>query len=463
MRALGHAVVDLLVEHSETLPDRPIAGRSDPAALRAAVDEPLPPGAEPWPVLLDRVRRDVLGNAVHQDHPRCFATVPTPGSFAGTMAVTLAAGLQLFAGTALEGAGAAEVERVTLRWLADACGMPPGTGGLFVSGGSLGNVHALAAARHARLGDRVEGGVAYCSDQTHSSVERAMRLLGFAPEQLRRLPSDDGYRLDVAALEAAVAEDRARGRRPFVVIANAGSTNTAAVDPLGAAAELCAREDLWLHVDGAYGAAMALSPRQRPRLDGLEHADSLTLDPHKLLFQPIGVGCLLVRDPNTLLRSFRLVPEYLEGQDVRSEDEFNFYDLGIELTRPFRALTLWMTVKLHGGDAIAQALDHGCAIAEHAERRIRDGDAWELETPAALGVVTFASRAAEGPERAVLHRSMAEHLLDSGLGMVTDTRLRERPVLRLCTPNPRSTREDVDAVLAALERASDVWSQTPRT
>jgi glutamate/tyrosine decarboxylase-like PLP-dependent enzyme len=313
----------------------------------------------------------------------------------------------------------------------------------------MANLTALAVARRVRLADGVAGAVCYASDQTHSSVDRALRLLGFGPEQVRRLPSDEAFRLPVAALRRAVEEDHAAGRRPFCVIASAGTTNTGAVDPLPELADLCEAGGLWLHVDGAYGAAAALAPAGRARLGGLGRAHSVALDPHKWLFQPYDTGCVLVREARWLPETFRILPEYL--QDIQGgAGEVNFCDLGLELTRRFRALRLWMSLQVFGVDAFRAAVTRGLALAERAEALLRERPGWEVVTPAQLGVVTF-RRAPAGVEPAAADR-LVEHLVQAvigdGFAMLSSTAL----VLRLCTINPRTTATDLEATIERLEQ-----------
>jgi glutamate/tyrosine decarboxylase-like PLP-dependent enzyme len=338
-------------------------------------------------------------------------------------------------------------------WLRTACGLPEGAAGLFVSGGSMANLTALAVARHQRLGEDFGRAMIYASDQTHSSIERGARVLGFRADQLRKLPSDDGFRLRMDALRAAVDEDAAQGRIPFCVVANAGTTNTGAVDDMPAIAGFCRARGMWMHVDGAYGAAAAFTDAGRMALRGLEAADSVSLDAHKWLFQPFECGCVLVRDGGALKDAFRLVPEYLRDTD-RATEEVNFRDWGVQLTRGFRALKLWMTVQVFGMDAIRQAIGWGVRLAEVAEEELRASDAWEVVTPAQLGIVTFRYRGREmdGPASDDLQRRITSALTADGFALLSTTELRGRTVLRLCTINPRTTEDDVRETVRRLER-----------
>ena len=307
----------------------------------------------------------------------------------------------------------------------------------------MANLTAIVAARHAKLDDRTEGAVVYYSDQTHSSVDRAFRVAGFLPEQIRKIPSDAQFRLSLDQLARRIAEDRAAGLRPFAIVANAGTTNTGAIDPLQEIAALCALNQMWMHVDGAYGAAAALCDRGRTLLQGLELADSLSLDPHKWLFQSMECGCVLLRDAALLKAAFRIMPEYLA--DVhRDVSEVNPCDYGIQLTRSFRALRLWMSIQYFGLDAFRAAMERGFALAEFAERKLRSMRRWEIVTPAHMGIVTFHHPDAE-------YKKLHDAMLRDGFALATSTVLKGRTVLRFCTINPRTTEDDITQTLNRID------------
>jgi glutamate/tyrosine decarboxylase-like PLP-dependent enzyme len=456
MRRLGYQVIDLLVEHFEGLAGQDVSsahGQTEPGARprRAIPERGLPPEE-----LLEAVRADVFGSMAHLSHPRFFAFVPSPSNFVGVLADALASGMNAFLGSWAVAQGPARVELDVLEWLRRICGLPETAGGLFVSGGSVANLTALAAARHVRLRDRVGGAVVYCSDQTHSSIERALRLLGFADDQLRRLPSDGQFRLDVSALGRALSEDRRAGLKPFCVVANAGTTNTGAVDPLPALVAFCREQGLWLHADGAYGAPAVLSEKGRRALEGLGGADSLSLDPHKWLFQPIEIGAVLLRDREDLRRTFRVLPEYL--RDVAGvEGETNFRDYGIQLTRGFRALKLWMSLQVFGEEGFRAAVSRGIELAEFAEGCVRGRDGWEVVAPAQLGVVAFrfAPLSADPEAQDSLNRTLVDELNRGGLAVISSTELRGRTALRMCTINPRTSEEDIRVTVARLSELAD--------
>ena len=445
MRRLARWVADRVVDHFEHGPDGPAIRESTPAELMRTLggDPPQHPGdpLEAMQTLVDVV----LANMQHGDHPRYFARVPGPSSFTGVLGDWLGTGFNAISASWAGGSGPAAVELVVLDWLRSLMGMGAETQGVLTSGGSLANLMGLKVAQ------RLHGpGVAYLSDQTHASIQRGLGAIGFRQSEIRVLPSDDGYRLGGAVVAKAIADDRDAGLRPAFVVATAGATNTGAVDDLDELGALCAAEDLWFHVDGAYGAPAALCDAGRLLLAGIERADSLVLDPHKWLFQPYDIGCLLVQRAHALEDTFAMTPEYLTDASA-ARGEVDFRDRSLELSRRARALKLWLTVRTHGLARIGEAIEHGIALAEYAQRVIAADPRWELVTPAQLGIVTFRLAGAGGEEQA----ARAHALSRDGYAAVTSTRLRGRSVLRLCTINPRTSAEDISSTLECLAAARD--------
>jgi glutamate/tyrosine decarboxylase-like PLP-dependent enzyme len=449
MRQLGYRVIDEIVGHLTQLPDKPATHTASRAELAARWRAPLPEQGANLEEMFATLRRDVWPNMGHTQHPRFFAFIPSPNNFISVLAGALVAGFNSFAGNWLEASGPTQLELTTLDWLRQVCGLPETAGGHFVTGGSQANLTALAVARHAKLADRADQGVIYFSDQTHSSIERGLKVLGFAREQMRRLPSDEDFRLQLSALQQAVAADRAAGKQPFCVVANAGTTNTGAVDPLPELVEFCRAQNLWLHVDGAYGAAAALCERGRQALRGIEQVDSLALDPHKWLFQPYECGCVLVREGGLLKRTFNVAAEYLE--DIKLVDEeVNFCEQGLQLTREFRALKLWLSLKFFGAAAFRQAIEYGIELAELTERVLREEGAWQVLSPACLGIVTFRLAPAGVGEAALntLNQQLVSQISRDGFALTSSTTLKGKVALRMCTINPRTTEADIRATLA---------------
>ena len=446
MREIGYRVVDRLVEHLATLPDQRVGSKGDPAKLLAALNEPAPENGTEFETVLEQLERDILTNTMHVNHPRFFAYVPGPGNFVGAMADALISGYNVFAGTWISGSGPAAVELTVIEWLRTACGFPKGSGGLFVSGGTMANLTALVVARQVGLGDSVDGATVYFCDQAHSSLEKALRVIGVPAGNIRKIACDEDYRLPVGELERAIERDRAAGKRPFCVIASAGTTNTGAIDPLREISRVCKAQHMWLHVDGAYGAAAVISQRGRDLMGGLELADSLSLDPHKWLFQPFEIGCVLVRDVSQLRDAFLILPEYLKDTQQYSA-EFNFTDHGLQLTRGFRALKLWMSIKVFGMAAIRAAVERGFALAEFTEARLREMPGWEIVTPAQMGIVCFRFKGADD----AAHLRLVQAILRDGFALITSTILRGRTVLRTCTINPRTSEADIEDTLKRLD------------
>ena len=333
------------------------------------------------------------------------------------------------------------------------CGFPESAGGVLVSGGSMANLTALATARKITLGDDWHSAAVYCSDQTHSSVGRAMGILGFRANQLREMPSDDEYRIELDALHATILRDRQNGIRPFCVVGNAGTINTGSVDPLSEISRICKDEGLWFHIDGSYGAPALLTDEGQSVLSGIQNADSLTLDPHKWLFQPYDIGCVLVRNSQWMERTFQVLPEYLKAV-ISWGDGVNFCDRGPELTRRFRAFKLWMSIKAFGLGAFRKAIEVGLDNARFAEHRLRAGGNWEILTPAALAVLTFRYRPSGVSESDLdrINLSISQNCLANGFAMVMTTELRGKTAIRLCTINPRTTRKDISETIHHLEQ-----------
>jgi len=458
MREMGYRIIDMLVDYTGAQAQFPVTRALDHATFEEILNEPLPEAGTDWQDVLEQFERQVLTTIDHLDHPRFFAYIPSSSNFVGAMADTLASGYNIFNALYPLGTGAAVVERLCISWLRKLCGMPEEAGGLFVSGGSVANLTGLAVARQIQLNGDMSDAVAYCSDQAHFVISRGLRILGFAPEQLRELPSDAEFRLSVAALERAIVEDRAAGKKPFCVAATAGTTNTGAVDPLNELADLCEREGLWLHVDGAYGASACLTKYRSQILAGIERAHSLTWDAHKWMFQPVECSALLVRDRHWLSDTFKDTAHFLSDAEEHSKDEvgeeMNFMYQGIQLTRYFRALKFWMSLKVFGLAAVRQAIERGFELAELAESLLRDAGSWEIVTPAQMAIVTFQYRPADG-DGALANRVTDElqgAMAANGFAFASTTKLNGKTVMRLVTNNPRTTASDLRQTVQIMGR-----------
>ena len=458
MKRLGYAVIDHLVEYWASLPTLPTTRHASRAALEAVLREPPPRGPSDPDSVFRLAMETVFGNVIDCCHPRNFSWVPSPGNFISVLADALTVGHNVSPGIWLEASGPSQVEVITIDWLRELCGLPDTSGGIFTSGGSMANLTALMAARTDRVGVHSDDAIIYHTNQAHASLTRGYRILGFRADQCRAVETDDEFRMSPSSLRAAIRQDRAEGKQPFCVVASAGTTNTGTVDPLAEIAAVCRDEGLWLHVDGAYGAATILTERGRALLEGLEMADSLSIDPHKWLFQPIEMGCCLVRDARTLVAGFSERPEYL--QDAWQNSEVNFLERGPQFTRTSRAMKLWISVKVFGLDAFRDAIDVGLSSAEFAQELLAAHPRFEVVTKAQLGIVTFRycrSGMTDG-ESDNMTRRIFDAILGDGHAMLTTTSIRGRQVLRLCTINPRTTRDDLRSTVDMLCRLGDQLS-----
>jgi glutamate/tyrosine decarboxylase-like PLP-dependent enzyme len=454
MRRLGYRAVDMLVDRIAALDESPAWRGATRAEMEARLREPPPEEPADPDELFARLRDDVLPFIGHHDHPRFFGFVPSCPTWPGILGDFFAAGTNVFAGTWLQSAGPSTAELVVIDWFRQWLGWPPETSGILVSGGSQANLTALACARESVPGAKSARAVVYLSSEGHSSVPRAVRVLGFADDQVHLVPVDGLHRIRPDALAAAIRADVDAGRQPFFCVANAGSTNTGAVDPLDEIVDVCHDANVWLHVDGAYGGFAVLTERGRAALAGLERADSATLDPHKWLYQPYEAGCLLVREGTRLGAAFHILPDYLQDTAVGGR-EVNFADRGIQLTRSARSLKLWLSIKYFGVAAFREAVDRSLDLAHHAEDVIRATPELEVLSGAQLGVVCFRRLypGADELETEARNADLAERLRQSGEGLISSTRIESTYALRLCALNHRSREEDVERVIRWLAAA----------
>ncbi|MEA2361135.1 MAG: aromatic-L-amino-acid/L-tryptophan decarboxylase [Thermoleophilaceae bacterium] len=455
MRRIGYRTVDMLVDGLADPAQRAPLRVASPEEMRRRLDGGPPADGQDYDAILAELEEHVLPFTAHWGHPGYFAFIPGAGTFPGALGDLIAAAWNVDAGSWTWGSGPSHVELLVLDWFKDWIGYPGEAAGVLVSGGSAANLTALACARESLAGPMSDELVAYCSDQAHSSIARAARALGFRPEQVRVLPTDDRFRLRPDALAATMEADVAEGRRPLFVAAAAGTTNTGAVDPFAELAQIAHRHGAWLHVDGAYGGFAALTERGSAALAGMELADSIALDPHKWLYQPFECGCLMVREGRLLDEAFVITPDYLKEVQP-GHQEVNFSDRSFQLTRISRALKLWVSLKYFGIDAFRAAIDRSLDLAQLAERRVIESRELELMLPASLGVTCFRRRFEGVEDEEALARGNArlvKGLEESGLGLVSSTRLRGRYAIRLCVLNHTTAAVDVERVIDWLEAA----------
>lgn len=455
MKQYGYKVVDVLVEHFDNLSSKNITCLADRAEMDAKLQEGIPLEATDSNVVLDHVLNNVVSHIDLLTHPKFYSFVPSPSNFISTMADTLATGFNIFSGGWSASPAAAELEIVSLNWMLEMFNFPiKKGGGIFTSGGSMANLTALATARRIKCGEDFSKAIIYLSDQAHSSNIKAIRILGFKQSQLRIIPTDSEFKIAVNKLKNAIAKDKIEGFEPFCILVSAGTTNTGTVDPLNEIADICERENLWMHVDGAYGAAAILADKGKEYLSGIDRADSLTVDPHKWFFQPYEIGCLLVKDHKWLSKTFTETPVYL--RDIEgNESEINFFDHGIELTRRFRALKFYMSVKTYGLNAFKKAINYNILLTEELDAFLRKSAMWEVVSPATLAVINFRynplSQSLSETELDAINQYISKRIIETKEAVLVTTILLNQVVLRMCLINPKTTMTDLKETLSALE------------
>lgn len=456
MQDFGYKVVDAIVDHFETQDQKlPVATASrkeiDALFMEEIPEKPMAPDD-----VLNFVLENVMANSNVMTHPKAYAFVPGPSNYISVMSDTLATGFNIFSAGWVGSPAAVGIEINTLNWMLKLFNFPVKKGGgIFTSGGSMANLTALATARKVKCGEDFSKAIIYLSDQAHSSNIKAINILGFKKEQIRIIPTDIEFKFCINKLKNAIAKDKIEGLQPFCLIASSGTTNTGSVDPLEELSLICKAENIWLHVDGAYGAAAILSKNGKKLLKGIEKADSLTVDPHKWLFQPYEIGCLLVQNHKWLKSTFTEKPVYL--RDIEgNQSEINFYDHGIELTRHFRALKFYMSIKTFGLQAFRKAIDYSIVLAEEVEEQLRASNKWEVVSPATLAIINFrynpVSEKWSEKKLDAMNQKISAKMMASGEALLVTTILQGHVVLRMCLINPRTTLKDVQETLILCEK-----------
>ncbi|TPN85995.1 pyridoxal phosphate-dependent decarboxylase family protein [Aquimarina algicola] len=454
MKQYGYKIIDHIVDHFETQDTKKPVTIASREEMDSLLTEEIPNEPTAANQVLDFVMQHVIPNSNIVSHAKSFSFVPGPSNYISAMADTIATGFNIFSGGWAASPAAAELEIVTMNWMLEVFGFPTKNGGgIFTSGGSMANLTALVTARRIKCGQDFSKATIYLSDQAHSSNIKAIKVIGFKKEQIRIIPTDIEFKLSLNKLKNAIAKDRLEGLQPFCMIASAGTTNTGTVDPLNEIADICKEEDLWFHIDGAYGAAAMLS-NKKPLLKGIERADSLTMDPHKWFFQPYEIGCLLVKDHNWLSSTFTEKPEYL--RDVEgNESEINFYDHGVQLTRRFRALKFYMSLKTFGLNTFKKAIQYNIDLAEQTEAILRKSRNWEIVSPATLAIINFRfnpiDRNLNEKELDLINQNISNKIVFSREALLVTTVLQGQIVLRMCLINPRTTIQDIQNTLEKCE------------
>jgi aromatic-L-amino-acid decarboxylase len=441
-RDLLDAVTAFLDEFYSSLPDLPLFGTDLDSDQTARLSRPPSEEGRPIDEVLDLVG---IANRPGAMHPAAghMAYIPNGGLYTGAVGAFLAAGLNRYTGVVAAAPGFARLETTVIAWLRDLFELPESAAGVLLSGGSMANFTALVAARTARLAEEFTTGTIYVTPHAHHSIEKAARLAGFPTRRVRIVPVDADLRMDTRALVAMIVSDRAEGLAPFLVVGSAGTTDTGAIDPLADLASIARDHGMWLHIDGAYGGFFQLTERGRKRLVGLGAADSITLDPHKGLSIPFGVGALLVRDRATLTDANEGKGAYLQDQPDNGggDGALDFSSLGPELTRPFRGLHVWLPLQLHGVAAFRAELDRMLDLADHAHRRLREFDFVEKVWRPDLSIVAFECFDDVRARDALASANASNRIA------ISSTSIEGRYTIRLALLNRRTERRHVDEVL----------------
>jgi aromatic-L-amino-acid/L-tryptophan decarboxylase len=440
----------------------------------------VPVEGEPIARLLNDCRA-MFDRSRHNGHPRFFGYVASPATAPGAFADLISSALNANVTSWRSSPAATEVERLVVRWLGSLIGFSENAHGLLTSGGSLANLTALLIAQRAKAGANVARAglwnskvpmTIYASDQIHMSIPKAADILGLGRDQVRLVPSDDRFRIDVRALRQLIESDAQRGLKPFCVVASAGTVNTGAVDPLHEVAAIAKEFGLWFHIDGAYGALAALDASKRPLFAGIERADSISLDPHKWLYTPLDAGCLLFRDPALAQKAFAAnEADYIKVHEQTDEESFAFWDYGIELSRRFRALKIWLTLRYFGSRKISEAISEDIALGHYLARQTDEAEDFELLAPVELSICCFRYvpaalrtklRTAAADERTQIETEIDQlntrimHAVQrGGEAYLSNATIKGRFALRVCITNFRTTRSDLDTLLDIVRAAAN--------
>lgn len=475
LRALSDQFAALAQSYFATVSDRPVFPQTTGAELEMLLDAAPPAAGQPLPELASDCQKMIEGSR-HNGHPRFFGYVASPSTPPGAFADLLASAVNPSVTSWRSAPAATQIERTVMRWLGSLIGYDDQAQGLLTSGGSMANLTALLMAHRVKAGSAIsQTGISgarmtiYASDQVHFSIVKAADILGLGKESVRLLPAADDFSLDPNLLRAAVQNDLAKGLRPFCVVASAGTAATGAIDPLRDIAKLADEFKLWFHIDGAYGAPAALTDKRRASFAGLERADSVSLDPHKWLYTPLDCGCLLYRDAKLARQAFVTEAEYVKVHEQAEIESFAFWDYGIELSRRFRALKIWLTLKYYGTERLAAAIADDVVMAEYMAEQVEHADDLELLSPVQLSICCFryvppgmrerlagndAERQSVDAELNRLNERIMRRVQRGGKAYLSNAMLRGRVALRACIINFRTTRADIDLTLKVVHDAA---------
>jgi aromatic-L-amino-acid/L-tryptophan decarboxylase len=459
-REVGHRVVDLLAEYLENIEAKPVFPDVEPATLTQLFAEGLPQDPSSAESILSELEEKLIPNCTHIGHPGYMGLITPSPSPVGIIADFICSALNQNLGVYTCGPAAVAMERRTVRWLTDLVGYGENAGGNLTSGGMMANFTGLKLARDTVSGDRIQhDGVGqswavYTSEERHVSVDKAVDAVGLGRAALRALPTDSAFGVRLDALEAAIAEDRKRGIRPMCIVGLFGTTNTGSIDPLRELRKIADREGMWLHADAAYGGGMLLSHAWPMGDQGLELADSVTIDPHKWFYAPLDAGAILVKDERRLTASFGLKPAYLTDEFDRANERYQYYVHSFEQSRRFRGLKVWMSFKRYGARQIGEWVDNNVRQAKHLYSLVAEHPEFEAACEPPMSAICIRYRGAD-PDQAQsreLHAEVAKRVEQSGKFWFATTELKGKMYFRISPVNFRTRMEHMDQLLAFLEQ-----------
>ncbi|HEX8476365.1 MAG TPA: pyridoxal-dependent decarboxylase [Pyrinomonadaceae bacterium] len=483
LEELSSRAVALAVDYFARISELPVFPQKSASEIAESLRVEFPSEGVSAAQLLDDCRA-IFDGCRHNGHPRFFGYIASPSTPVGAFASLLASTLNANVTSWRSSPAATEIEKTTVRWLSQMIGYGDDVGGLLTSGGSMANLNALFTAHrsHASARDASQKGLwnvaapatLYVSEQVHLSIPKAADVLGLGREQVRVVETDECYRMDVRLLREMIAGDRARGFVPFCIVGSAGTVSTGAVDPLAEIARVAEEHALWFHIDGAYGALAALDASRRHLFAGIERADSVSLDPHKWLYTPVDCGCLLQREPSRARAAFSGTAEdYIKTYEATDDESFAFWDYGIELSRPFRALKVWMMLRYYGVRRIGASIAEDNALADYLAECVAASDDFQLLSPATLGICCFrylpptlahaweAARDDEEERRRInteideLNARIMRAVQRGGHAYLSNATLRGRFALRISITNFRTTRRDIRSTLDDVRRIAE--------
>jgi aromatic-L-amino-acid decarboxylase len=469
LRERGREVLDWISAYLDEPSRYPVLSQAKPGDIRASLPASPPADGETLRAILDDFERKIIPGITHWNHPAFFGYFATSSSVPGILAELLVAAIDVKAMLWKTSPAATELEQVATDWLRQMLGLSDAWFGITTDTASISSMLAIAAAREAKPELQIrERGMAgrtdlprlrvYCSGHAHSSVDKAALALGLGLENVVKIADDEQFRMRADLLASQIAEDRAQGFLPLACVVTVGTTSMTSIDPVPAIAEICKREQVWLHVDGAYGGVLAIAPEFRYILDGVESADSLVVNPHKWLFTPFDCSAFYIKRPDVLKRAFSLVPEYLVTRE--QDDVVNYMDYGVQLGRRFRALKLWMVIRAFGVNGLAERLRAHCALATRFANWVSESDAWRLMAPVPFSLVCFryAPKGMSDAEADRVNETIMHSVNAAGDVFLSHTKLNGRFTLRLAIGNIRTTEEHVALAWRRLNEAAQLSS-----